>query len=219
MNQSKTRRIDLNCFDDMVLDKVKELINIFQKIYPNDIWVTEVWFLKKKQKNDGFKRFHFDYDSMKGGHNVVSTTIVVNLGVFHLEDEEEEEEDNEEEEEEESEYEESNNESVGEGVLFASSNSPDQPERMMPADKIQFLNRIITDKDELKIKRNYSRSDKNRLEKGRLYASDFERYVDFLQNRDDEKCLKDIKEKPSLFYDVTFIKFDKHCQPHYKESK
>jgi hypothetical protein len=39
------------------------------------------------------------------------------------------------------------------------------------------------------------------------------------KKRDDEKCLKDIKEKPSLFYDVTFIKFDKNCQPHYIESK
>jgi hypothetical protein len=73
----------------------------------------------RKKKNDRFEWFHFDYNSMKGEHNVVSSTIVVNLGVFHSEDKEEEEEDEEEEEEEESEYEESNNESVGEGVLFA----------------------------------------------------------------------------------------------------
>jgi hypothetical protein len=151
---------------------------------------------------------------MRGGLNDVSSMIVVNLGVFHSEDEEEEDD-----EEEESEDEESNNESVEEGVLFAASNSPDQPERMMPADKIQFLNWMITDKDEMKIERNYSRINKNCLKKGCLNASDIERYMDFLQKRDDEKCLKDIKEKPSLFYDVTFIKFDKNCQPHYKESK
>jgi hypothetical protein len=78
---------------------------------------------------------------------------------------------------------------------------------------------MITDEDELKIKRNYSRSDKNCLKKGHLYASDIKHYMDFLQKRDDEKCLKDIKEKPSLLYDVTFIKFNKNCQPHYKESK
>jgi hypothetical protein len=68
---------------------------------------------------------------MRGGLNDVSSTIVVNLGVFHSEDKEEEEE-----EEEESEDEESDNESVEVGVLFAASNSPDQPERIMPADKI-----------------------------------------------------------------------------------
>jgi hypothetical protein len=70
-------------------------------------------------------------------------------------------------------------------------------------DKIQFLNWMITDEDELKIEKNYSRIEKNCLEKGRLYASDIERYNDFLQKRDDEKGIKDIKEKPSLFYDVS----------------
>jgi hypothetical protein len=104
---------------------------------------------------------------MRGGLIDVSSTIVVNLGVFHSEDDEEEDE-----EEEESEDEESNDESVGEGVLFAASNSPDQLERMMPADKIQFLNRMITDEDEMKIERNYSRTNKNRPKKGCLNASD-----------------------------------------------
>ena len=52
------------------------------------------------------------------------------------------------------------------------------------SDKIQFLNRMITDKDELKIERNYSRIEKNRLEKGRLYASDIEQHNDFLQKKE-----------------------------------
>ena len=54
---------------------------------------------------------------LPGGLNDVSSTIVVNLGVFREEDEEEEEE-----LEEESEDEESDNESAEEGVLFAASN-------------------------------------------------------------------------------------------------
>ena len=70
----------------------------------------------------------------------------MNLGVFHSEEEEEEDE-----EEEESEDEESNNESVEEVVLFAAPNSPDQPERMMPANKIQFLNQELTPDKEHKI--------------------------------------------------------------------
>ena len=88
------------------------------------------------------------------------------------------------------------------------------------SDRIQCLNRMITDEDELKLNKNYSKKDKNRLEKGCLYASDIERYLEYLQRRDDEKCLKNIKEKPSLFYDTTFINFDKKNQPYYNmESK
>ncbi len=46
------------------------------------IRVTEVWFLKKKNIEDGFEDFHYDYKTVKGGMNDVSSTIVVNLGVF-----------------------------------------------------------------------------------------------------------------------------------------
>jgi hypothetical protein len=48
VNQRKTCRIDQQCFSDTGLDKVNQLIDIFQTIYPNDIWVTLVWFLKEK---------------------------------------------------------------------------------------------------------------------------------------------------------------------------
>ena len=48
----------------------------------NTIRVTEVWFLKKKDIGDGFEDFHYDYKTVKGGMNDVSSTIVVNLGVF-----------------------------------------------------------------------------------------------------------------------------------------
>ncbi len=62
VNQRKTCRIDQQCFSDTGLDKVNQLIDILQRIYPNDIWVTEVWFPKKKKWNDGFEQFHHDYD-------------------------------------------------------------------------------------------------------------------------------------------------------------
>ncbi len=41
--------------------------------------VTEVWFLKKKDKGDGFEEFHYDYKNIGGGSNDVSFTINVNL--------------------------------------------------------------------------------------------------------------------------------------------
>ncbi len=59
VNQEKTCRIDQKCFSDMGLDEVKELINMFETIYHNTVWVVEVWFLKKKNWNDGFEQFHF----------------------------------------------------------------------------------------------------------------------------------------------------------------
>ncbi len=42
--------------------------------------VIEVWFLKKKDKGDGFEEFHYDYKNIGGGSNDVSFTINVNLG-------------------------------------------------------------------------------------------------------------------------------------------
>ncbi len=92
MNQEKTCRINQENFKGMDLVEVRQLIDIFQTIYPNTIQVTKVWFLKKKEMGDGLEEFHYDYDSSNGEHNAVSSTIVVNLGVFHSEDKEEEEE-------------------------------------------------------------------------------------------------------------------------------
>jgi hypothetical protein len=58
---------------------LQQLINIFEKLH-DDISVTEVWLLKKKDKGDGFENFHYDYKIMGGGSNDVSFTVNVNLG-------------------------------------------------------------------------------------------------------------------------------------------
>ena len=42
--------------------------------------ITEVWFVKKKDKGDGFEEFHYDYKNSGGGSNYVSFTVNVNLG-------------------------------------------------------------------------------------------------------------------------------------------
>jgi Ulp1 family protease len=203
VNQEKTCRIDQKCFSDTGLDEVKELINIFETIYHDTIRVVEVWFLKKKNRNDGFEQFHCGYDSMRGGHNDVSSAIVVNLGEFHVEDEEEEEE-----EEEESEDEESNDESVDEGVLFAASNSPDQPERMMLANKIQFLNRRkLSPVKEHKI--HFAKNEIQNIKNGGcLTSGDICKYFDYLGGQDKQLCNNFPDRKPSLFHSTSFITFN-----------
>jgi len=45
--------------------------------------------LKKKSKNYGFEEFHYDFNTVRGGHNDIFSTIVVNLGVFDSNDKEE----------------------------------------------------------------------------------------------------------------------------------
>jgi hypothetical protein len=75
--QKKTRKIKHDHFPK--LPHVQQLIKIFENLH-NDTRVTEVWFLKKKDKGDGFEEFHFDYKNIGGGSNDVSFTVNVNLG-------------------------------------------------------------------------------------------------------------------------------------------
>jgi hypothetical protein len=58
--------------------QVEQLINIYENLH-NDIRVTKVWFLKKKDKGDGFENFHYDYKNIGGQSHDVSFTVVVNL--------------------------------------------------------------------------------------------------------------------------------------------
>ncbi len=46
--------------------------------------VTEVWFLKKKDKGDRFEEFHYDYKNIGDGSNDVSFTANVNLVILIL---------------------------------------------------------------------------------------------------------------------------------------
>jgi hypothetical protein len=128
----------------------------------------------------------------------------VNLGVFHLEDKEEEEE---EEEEEESKDEEYNNESVEEGVLFAALNSPDQPERMMPANKNQFLNRELSPDKEHKI--HFAKNELQNIKNGGcLTSGDICNYFDYLGGQDKQLCKNFTDRKASLFHSTSFITFN-----------
>ncbi len=77
-NKRTTRKIKHDHFPK--LPHVEQLIKIFENLH-NDMRVTEVWFLKKKDKDDRFEEFHFDYKNIGGGSsNDVSFTVNVNLG-------------------------------------------------------------------------------------------------------------------------------------------
>jgi hypothetical protein len=52
-DNKKTRKITQEHFPK--LSQVEQLINIYENKH-NDIRVTKVWFLKKKDKGDGFKK-------------------------------------------------------------------------------------------------------------------------------------------------------------------
>ncbi len=77
VNKKKTRKIQHEHFPK--LPHVQQLIKIFQNLH-NDMWVTDVWLLKKKDKGDGFEEFHYDYKNSGGGSNYVSFTVNVSLG-------------------------------------------------------------------------------------------------------------------------------------------
>ncbi len=62
LNKKKTRKITQEHFPNLL--QVEQLINIYENLH-NDIRVTEVWFLKKKDKGDGFEKFHYDYKNME----------------------------------------------------------------------------------------------------------------------------------------------------------
>ena len=77
VNKKKTRKIKHDHFPK--LPHVQQLIKIFENLH-NDMRVTEVWFLKKKDKGDRFEEFHYDYKNSGGGRYYVFFTVNVNLG-------------------------------------------------------------------------------------------------------------------------------------------
>jgi hypothetical protein len=82
VNKKKIRKIQHEHFPK--LPHVQQLIKIFENLH-NDMRCTEVWFLKKKDKSDGFEEFHYDYKNSGGGSNYVSFTVNVNLGKLNAE--------------------------------------------------------------------------------------------------------------------------------------
>jgi hypothetical protein len=82
VNKMKTRKIQHEHFPK--LPHVQQLSKIFESLH-NEMRVTEVWFLKKKDKCDGFEDFHYDYKNSGGGSSCISFTVNVNLGKLNEE--------------------------------------------------------------------------------------------------------------------------------------
>jgi hypothetical protein len=78
--EKKTRKMKREWFPK--LPHVQQLIKIFENLR-NDMRITEVWFLKKKDKGDGFEEFHYEYKNSGGGSNDVFFTVNVNLGKLY----------------------------------------------------------------------------------------------------------------------------------------
>ncbi len=77
VSKKKTRKIKHENFPK--LPHVEQLINIYENLH-NDMRVTEVWFLKKKDKGDGCENFHYDYKNIGSGSHDVFFTVVMSLG-------------------------------------------------------------------------------------------------------------------------------------------
>ena len=224
INQDKTRKIDQQYFKDPDLDEVKQLIKMFETIYQNTIRVVEVWFLKKRSKKDGFEKFHYDFGSVRGGHNDVSSTIVVNLGVFHEEEEEEEEELEEDSEDEESDDEDGQvKESSGamgeqcDGYQVSPSlRKPGLPKEVEGVegrrrDFQEALMRDITPEEELfihqsinqdlKLPWGISSQDLSKLREGSINMDIIQVYLTrFLSQQDEKLCEKDPTRSKSVYY-------------------
>ena len=237
MNQEKTRKIDQTYFADPDLVEVRQLIDIFQTIYNNTIRVTEVWFLKKKDIGDGFEDFHYDYKTVKGGMNDVSSTIVVNLGVFPdasegtgEEDDEEagnaSEEDDEDEEDEDGQVE-ASSDAMGEQCdgyqVSPSLRKPGLPKEVEGVegrrrDFEEALMRDITPEEELfihqsinqdlKLPWGISSQDLSRLQEGSINMDIIQVYLTrFLSQQDEKLCEKDPTRSKSVYYPYFLQKY------------
>ncbi len=220
VNQKKTRKIDQTYFSDPDLVEERQLIDIFQTIYHNTIWVTKVWFLKKKNIGDGFKDFHYDYKMVKGGMNDVSSTIVVNLGVFPDASEGAENADEEDENNEDGQVEESSNamDEQGNGYLvpplLRKPGPPMEVEGVVGRrrDFQEALMQDITPEEEqlihqsinqdVKLSWGISSQDLRKLQDGLINIDIIiQIYLTrFLSHQDEKLCEKDPTRSKSVFY-------------------
>jgi hypothetical protein len=110
---------------------------------------------------------------------------------------------------EESEDEESDNESEEEGVIFASSNSPDQPNRMMRGDKNRFLDWELTTDEDHKI--DLAKEELQNIKNGGyLTSNEICRYFTYLKGHDKQLCKNFLGRKPLLYHSTDFITFNSH---------
>jgi hypothetical protein len=120
--------------------------------------VTEVWFLKKKDKGGAFEEIHFDYKNIEGGSNDVSFTVNVNLGKLN----------------------EGND--IATMNILSSNEEPSVLSRSRREEMMQKLSQ--QEKEEIN---RLPKEDLHHLKSGMLYTKDDNYYMDCLKEQD-EKC-------------------------------
>ena len=158
MNKKKTRKIKHEHFPK--LPHVQQLIKIFENLH-DDIRVTEVWFLKKKDKGDRFENSYYDSKNRGGGSNDVSFTVNVNLGKLN----------------------EAND--IATMNILPSNKKPSILSRSRREEMMQKLS--LQEKEEINQLPN---KDLRHLKSGMLYTKDVGYYMDYLKEQDDKMCMK-----------------------------
>ncbi len=181
VNKNKTRKIKHEHFPK--LPHVQKPINIFENLH-DDIRVTDVWLLKKKDKGDGFEDFHYDYKNIGGGSNDVSFTVNMNLGKLN----------------------EAND--IATMYISLSNEEPSVLTRSRSEEMMQKLS--LQEKEEIN---RLPKEDLHRLKFGILYTKDIDYYMNYLQEQDEIMCRKIHGRKPSLFYNNGCITFDTTNNP------
>jgi hypothetical protein len=174
--KKKTRKIKHDHFPK--LPHVQQLIKIFENLH-NDMRVTEVWFLKKKDKGDGFEEFHYEYKNIGGGSNDVSFTVNVNLGKLI----------------------EAND--IATMNILPSNEEPSILSRSRTEDMMRKLSQ--QEKEE---NNQLPKEDVHPLKSGMLYTKDNNYFMDYLKEQDEKMCMQIHGRKTSLFLDIGFITFD-----------
>jgi hypothetical protein len=146
--------------------------------------VTEVWFLKKKDKGDGFEDSHYDYKNSGGGSNCDSFTVNVNLGKLN----------------------------GGNDIATTNiSSSNEEPSILSRSRRDNMMKKLsLQEKEEIN---QLPKKDLHRLKYGMLYTKDTKYYMDYLKEQDEIMCMKIHGRKPSLFYNIGFIIFDNTYNP------
>ncbi len=187
VNKKKTRKIKHEHFPK--LPHVQQLIKIFENLH-NDMRVTEVWFLKKKDKGDGFEEFHYDYKNSGGGSNHISFTVNVILGRLNEEND-----------------------------IATTKISPlnEEPSVLSRSRKEEVMQKpSLQEQEEIN---QLPKEDLHCLKSGMLYTKDIDYYMDYLKEQDEIMCMKIHGRKPSLIFNIGFITFDNTNNPKCNKKK
>jgi hypothetical protein len=177
----KTRKITQEHFPKLL--QVKQLIKIFENKH-NDIRVTKVWFLKKKNNGDGFTKFHHDYKDIEGGRHDVSFTVVINVGKLN---------------------------DANEIATINISQSNKEPS-VLTGSRMEEMTQKLAQQEREEINQ-IPKEDLHLLQLQMMNTKDINNYMDYLQEQDEIMCKKVHGRKPSLLYKIGFIQFDTKNNP------